>query len=104
RGRAVRSRAGRSRRSGGCRGTLRGARAALGGGAADPEDAGVEVLRLLERDLDRADERVPLLGGVVGDHGLQLLGQGLLPLAEPLVVGGSQLDDEGAGYDSGGAA
>jgi hypothetical protein len=57
------------------------------------EDAGVRRLVELELHAHPADERPALLGGVLLDHGRELLAQRGVVLPDPLEVGRAELDD-----------
>src|SRR5699024_5196483 len=67
------------------------------------EAAGAHLVVLLERDGDGADEHVPLLVGVLHEHPLQLVEQGVLPGGEAFVVLRMQVDREDVGREGAGA-
>ena len=74
-----------------------GADASLGA-AAYAEDTGPQVARLLERDLDRTDERVALLVGMAAHHVDELGGQLIGVPAEAFGIALGQLDNEVVGH------
>src|SRR4051794_11927290 len=103
-GRRVAVATGSRARRGGPGGRGRGSGRLLGGGggertAAHPVQTGVEVVRLLQVDLDRAHEGVALLLGVVAHHAGELVAELARVGAEPLEVRRAQLHDEVIGYD-----
>ncbi len=83
-------------RDGGCRGDR--VLAAGDDVAAHVEDAGLEPGLVPERDGDRTDEAVALVGGVLANHGGQLVLQRGGVRRQALVVVVAELDDEVVGH------